>query len=222
MSERSDVAVDRYLASLYVPRDDALAAALSANAQAHLPAIDVSPLQGKLLQILSLSIGASRILEIGTLGGYSTLWLAGALPAGGKLVTLEVNPRHASVARTNFERAGLSDRIELREGPALESLVALGAEGARFDVFFIDADKSRNPDYLEWALKLAHRGSLLVFDNVVREGEILERNSQDPAVQATRTLHERLANDPRLLATAIQTVGAKGHDGLALAMVIGP
>ena len=219
MLERS-AAVDEYFSSLYDPGEEAMDAVLAANAAAHLPAIDVSPMQGRLLRILAQSIAARRILEIGTLGGYSTLWLAGALPADGQLMTLESNARHAKVARGNFERAGQARRIELREGPALKWLAALAAEGQRFDFCFIDADKTNNPQYLDWALTLTHRGSLLVFDNVVRDGEILEPASRDPAVQGTRRLHERLAEEPRVLATAIQTVGAKGYDGFALALVL--
>jgi predicted O-methyltransferase YrrM len=217
--ERS-AAVDEYLAGLYGLEQDAMAAVLAANAAAHLPAIDVSPMQGRLLRILAQSIGARRILEIGTLGGYSTLWLAGALPPDGQLITLEANARHAKVARGNFECAEYGKRIELREGPALKSLAGLAAEGQRFDVCFIDADKPNNPQYLDWALKLTHKGSLLVFDNVVRDGEILKPKSRDPAVQGTRRLHERLAEDPRVSSTVIQTVGAKGYDGFALALVL--
>jgi len=213
-------AVDAYFSSLYGPGEEAMAAVLAANAAARLPAIDVSPMQGRLLRILAQSIGARRILEIGTLGGYSTLWLAGALPPDGQIITLEANARHAKVARGNFERAGRTKQIELREGPALKSLAGLAAEGQRFDVCFIDADKVNNPQYLDWALKLTHQGSLLVFDNVVRDGEILESGSRDPAVQGTRRLHERLAQEPRVSATAIQTVGAKGYDGFALALVL--
>jgi predicted O-methyltransferase YrrM len=219
MLERS-AAVDAYFSSVYGPADDAMAAVLAANAAADLPTIDVSPMQGRLLRILAQSIGARRILEIGTLGGYSTLWLAGALPEDGQLITLEANARHAKVARGNFERAGRDKQIELREGLALKSLAALAAEGQRFDCCFIDADKINNPHYLHWALKLTHPGSLLVFDNVVRDGEILEAESSDPAVEGTRRLHERLAEEPRVLATAIQTVGAKGYDGFALALVL--
>lgn len=221
MSEERYEAVDRYLAQRYVPGDDALAAALAANAAARLPAIEVSPTHGKLLQILARMVGARRILEIGTLGGYSSLWLAGALGADGRLITLELNPRHAAVARNNFVLAGLADRIELREGPALDSLAKLQAEGAGpFDFFFIDADKPNNPNYVSWALKLSHPGSLIVIDNVVRQGAIVDERSHDPAVQGTRRLHDMLAAEPRLTATAIQTVGAKGYDGFALAMVI--
>ena len=221
MSEGKYEAVDQYLAERYAYGDDALTAALAANAAARLPAIDVSPTQGKLLQILAKMIGARRILEIGTLGGYSSLWLAGALPADGRLITLEFNARHAGVALSNFGRAGLTDRIELREGPALESLEKLHAEGVEpFDFFFIDADKPNNPNYLDWALKLSHRGSEIVFDNVIREGAILNAGSRDPAVLETRRLHDMIAAEPRLSATAMQTVGAKGYDGFAIALVI--
>jgi predicted O-methyltransferase YrrM len=220
MSEEQCEAVDRYLAERYAPGDDALAATLAANAAARLPPIAVSPTQGKLLQVLAQMIGARRILEIGTLGGYSSLWLAGALPADGRLITLELNARHAAVARSNFVRAGLADRIEVREGPALDSLSALLAEGAApFDFFFIDADKVNSPNYVAWTIKLAHRGSVIVIDNVIREGAIVNARSRDPAVQGTRRLHDMLAAEPRLSATAIQTVGAKGYDGFAIALV---
>jgi predicted O-methyltransferase YrrM len=214
-------AVDSYLDACYADFDEARAAALRANRAAKLPAIDISPSQGKFLQLLAQSIGARRILEIGTLGGYSTLWLAGSLPPDGRVITLEFDPRHAAVARGNIERAGLSDRIELSEGPALESLAAIErAQEGPFDVFFIDADWVNQPQYLSWALKLARRGSLIVFDNVVRDGAIVDTHSRDAAVRATRELHERLGSEPRLLATALQTVGAKGHDGFALALVV--
>jgi len=220
MSDEQYEAVDQYLAERYAPADDALTAALAANNAAHLPPIAVSPTQGKLLQILAKMIGARRILEIGTLGGYSSLWLAGALPADGLLITLELKARYATVARSNFVRAGLADRIEIREGPALDSLERLHAEGAEpFDFFFIDADKVNSPNYLTWALKLSHRGSVIVFDNVIREGAIVDAGSRDLAVQATRRLHDLLASDPRLSATAIQTVGDKGYDGFAIALV---
>jgi predicted O-methyltransferase YrrM len=221
MTEERFEAVDRYLGELYVPAEDALTATLVANAAARLPAIAVSPMQGKLLQILARMVGARRILEIGTLGGYSTLWLAGALPADGRLITLELDARHATVARANFVRAGLADRIEVREGPALKSIEALHAEGADpFDFFFIDADKVNSPNYVTWALKLAHPGSVIVIDNVIRDGAIIDPNSRDPAVLGTRRLHDLLASEPRLSATAIQTVGDKGYDGFAIALVI--
>jgi predicted O-methyltransferase YrrM len=220
MSDDKYEAVDQYLAQRYTSGEDALAAAVTANDAAGLPAIAVSPTQGKLLQILARMIGARRILEIGTLGGYSSLWLAGALPADGRLITLELNPRHATVARANFVHAGLADRIEVREGAALKSLEKLHAEDAEsFDFFFIDADKANSPNYVDWALKLAHRGSVIVLDNVIREGDILNARSRDPAVVGTRRLHELLASEPRLSATAIQTVGDKGYDGFAIAIV---
>jgi predicted O-methyltransferase YrrM len=220
MSNNHYRAVDRYLAERYAAADDALTAALAATDAAGLPPIAVSPTQGKLLQVLARMVQARRILEIGTLGGYSSLWLAGALRAGGRLITLELNARHAAVARSNFVRAGLSDRIELREGPALDSLARLHAESAEpFDFFFIDADKANSPNYVSWALKLAHRGSVIVIDNVIREGAIVNARSRDPAVLGTRRLHDMLASEPRLSATAIQTVGVKGYDGFALAVV---
>jgi len=220
MSDEQYQAVDQYLAERYAPGDDALTAALAANEAAGLPPIAVSATQGKLLQILARMIQARLILEIGTLGGYSSLWLAGALPADGRLITLELKARHASVARSNFVRAGLADRIELREGPALDSLAKLQAEGVGpFDLFFIDADKPNSPNYVTWALKLAHRGSVIVIDNVIRDGAIVNEHSGDPAVQGTRQLHDMMAADPRLSATAIQTVGAKGYDGFTIALV---
>jgi predicted O-methyltransferase YrrM len=212
--------VDRYLADHYAPADDVLTATLAANVAARLPAIAVSPTQGKLLQILARMVAARRILEIGTLGGYSSLWLAGALPADGRLITLELDAHHAATARSNFVRAGLADRIEVREGPALKTLAALHAAGADpFDFFFIDADKVNSPNYVTWALRLAHRGSVIVIDNVIRDGAIIDPNSRDPAVQGTRRLHDMLADEPRLSATAIQTVGDKGYDGFAIALV---
>src|ERR1700733_3846903 len=221
MSDEQYQAVDQYLAERYAPGDDALAAALAANEAAGLPPIAVSATQGKLLQILARMIQARRILEIGTLGGYSSLWLAGALPADGRLITLELKARHATVARSNFVRAGLADRIELREGPALDSIEKLHTEGVEpFDFFFIDADKPNSPNYVSWALKLAHRGSVIVIDNVIRDGSIVDEGSRDPAGRATRRLHDMIAAEPRLSATAIQTVGVKGYDGFAIALVI--
>jgi len=220
MTENCFEAVDGYLTERYAPAEDALTAALAANDAARLPPIAVSPTQGKLLQLLARMIQARRIMEIGTLGGYSSLWLAGALPADGRLITLELNPNHAAVARSNFVRADLADRIELREGPALDSLAKLQAEGGGpFDFFFIDADKVNSPNYLSWALKLAHRGSVIVIDNVIRDGAIVDPASRDPAVLGTRRLHDMMAAEPRLSATAIQTVGAKGYDGFTIALV---
>jgi predicted O-methyltransferase YrrM len=214
-------AVDSYFDELYTSGDTRPAAALASNHSAGLPAIDVSPTQGKLLQILALAQNARNILEVGTLGGYSTLWLAAALPDDGRLVTLEIDPRHAEVARANFARAGLADRIELRLGPAIESLRALqAARREPFDLVFIDADKSNNPHYITAAINLSRRGTLIVVDNVVRGGGVIDADSPDPNIQGTRQAHELLATHPRLVATAIQTVGSKGHDGFAIAVVV--
>jgi predicted O-methyltransferase YrrM len=215
-------AVDRYIADRLVPSDPVLDAVMKANADAGLPAIDVAPNQGKMLHLLALLLGARRILEIGTLGGYSTIWLARALPAGGRLVTLEAEPKHAKVAQSNIARAGLSDVVEIRVGPAIESLAKLNEEGIDpFDLIFIDADKPNNPIYLTWALRLSHRGSLIICDNVVREGEIVNPSSRDASVTGTRRFFEMLSHEPRLCATALQTVGSKGYDGFAMALVIG-
>ena len=220
MSQEQWTAVDRYLTDLLVPPDPALEAALQASAAAGLPPINVSPNQGKLLHLLARLQGARSVLEIGTLGGYSTIWLARALPAGGRLVTLESDARHAEVARANIARAGLSDVVELRLGPALETLPRLTAEGrGPFDLIFIDADKPSYPDYLAWALRLSRRGSLIVADNVVRNGAVLDPASDDPRVQGARRFNEALAAEPRVSATAIQTVGSKGYDGFAIALV---
>lgn len=214
-------AVDQYIGERLVPADAALEAALAANAAAGLPEIDVSAVQGKLLHVLALTKGARRILEIGTLGGYSTIWMARALPAGGRLVTLEAAPKHAKVARANIERAGMSKRVEIRVGPAADSLAELVKKRvAPFDLIFIDADKKSIPAYIGWALKLAKRGTLIVIDNVVREGAILDAASKDPDVQGVRAMFELLAAEPRLCAAAIQTVGTKKWDGLALAVVV--
>jgi predicted O-methyltransferase YrrM len=209
-------AVDRYLAGLFVKPDSALDEALEAVTAAGLPPDEVSPLQGRLLEVLARSVGARAILEIGTLGGYSTIWLARALPPGGRLVTLEVDREYAEVARVNVARAGLADSVEVRVGPALETLPQLRGP---FDVVFIDADKETNPDYLEWALRLSRPGTLIVADNVVRGGAVADAESTDPTVQGIRRFYERLAAEPRVAAAAIQTVGVKGHDGLAIAVV---
>jgi predicted O-methyltransferase YrrM len=214
-------AVDRYLADLLVRPDRALEAALETGAAAGLPPHDVSPTQGKLLQLLALLQGACTILEIGTLGGYSTIWLARALPDGGRLVTLEADPKNAEVAQANLARAGLGGVVELRVGQALETLPQLAADGGGpFDLIFIDADKRSNPEYLRWALELARPGTLIVADNVVRGGAVLDADSDDPSIQGVRRFYELLAGEPRVSATAIQTVGSKGHDGFALALVI--
>jgi predicted O-methyltransferase YrrM len=220
MSQEQWTAVDRYLTDLLVPPDPALDAALRASAAAGLPSIHVSPNLGKLLMLLARARGARTILEIGTLGGYSTIWLARALPAGGRLVTLEADPKHAEVARANIARAGLADVVELRLGQALDTLAQLAAEGrGPFDLIFIDADKPGYPDYLAWALKVSGRGSLILADNVVRNGAVIDPASDDPRVQGVRRFNELLAAEPRVSATAIQTVGSKGYDGFAIALV---
>jgi predicted O-methyltransferase YrrM len=213
-------AVDRYLTDLLVSPDPVLEAALHAGAGAGLPPHEASPTVGKLLHLLARSLGARSILEIGTLGGYSTIWLARALPADGRLITLEAVPHHAAVARANIERAGLASLVELRLGRALETLPHLAAEGCGpFDLVFIDADKAGNPDYLAWALELSRQGSLIVADNVVRAGSVADAAGGDPSVQGVRRFLELLAAEPRVCATAIQTLGGKGHDGLAIALV---
>ena len=195
--------------------------AVAANAAADLPAIDVAPNQGKLLHLLARVMGARKILEIGTLGGYSTIWLARALPEGGRMITLEANPKHAEVARANIARAGLSDIVTLRLGAALDTLPQLEKEGeSPFDLIFIDADKPNIPNYVKWALKLSRKGTLIIIDNVIRQGEVIEASSDDPNVQGARRLFEMFASEPRLEATALQTVGSKGHDGFAMALVI--
>jgi predicted O-methyltransferase YrrM len=218
MASERWTAVDRYLTELLVPSDPALEAALWTNAEAGLPPHDVSPAQGKLLHLLARLQGARTILEIGTLGGYSTIWLARALPPGGRLTTLESEPRHADVARANIARAGLADVVDLRIGRALEVLPAL-ADAAPFDLIFIDADKPSNPHYLRWALRLSRRGSLIVADNVVRDGAVVDDASTDASVQGVRAMLTLMAAESRLAATAIQTVGVKGYDGFAIALV---
>ena len=220
MTQDRWTAVDRYVTDLLVPSDAALDAAIEASTVAGLPAISVSPCQGKLLFLLARVMGARRILEIGALGGYSTIWLARALPPDGRLITLEVNAGHAEVARSNFARAGLADVIELRLGSALDVLPALVAQGVGpFDMIFIDADKPGYPDYLAWAIRLSRRGSLIVADNVVKEGTVLDADSEDPVVQGIRRFNAALAADPRVTATEIQTVGVKGYDGFAAVLV---
>jgi predicted O-methyltransferase YrrM len=221
MDQERWTAVDRYFTESLCGIDDSLDAALEANEEAGLPAIDVAPNQGKLLHLLAMMTGARRILEVGTLGGYSTIWMARALPADGRLVTLELESARGEVARANLERAGLSEKVEVWVGPALDSLRQLYEEGADpFDMIFIDADKPNNPGYLAWALKLSRRGSLIVVDNVVREGAIVDAESEDAAVQGTRAMFEMMRAEPRLSATAIQTVGSKGYDGFAMGVVI--
>jgi len=213
-------AVDSYIADLFLVPDPALEAALASSAAAGLPAISVSPTQGKLLHVLARVQGARRILEIGTLGGYSTIWLARALPADGRLISLEVDPKHAEVAQTNLDRAGLSSAVEIRLGPALDTLPKLVSEGrGPFDLIFIDADKPGYADYLKWSLKLARKGTLIIADNVVRKGAVADPASKDENVQGIRRFNEALAAEKRVTTTVVQTVGSKGYDGLALVLV---
>jgi predicted O-methyltransferase YrrM len=222
MSQEKWTAVDRYITDLLVPADEALEGVLKDSEAAGLPHINVTPNLGKLLWMLAKIQGASTILEIGTLGGYSTIWLARALPQGGKLITLEVDAKHAEIARTNIARAGLNKLVELRLGKALDSLAQLDAERrGPFDLIFIDADKPNNPDYFQWALKLSRKGSIIIVDNVVRDGEVINAASTDANVQGVRRFNELLAAEKRVRATAIQTVGSKGYDGFAIALVTG-
>jgi predicted O-methyltransferase YrrM len=210
-------AIDDYFDNALVASDPVLDAALRATEAAGLPAINVAPNQGKFLMLLARAIGASRILEIGTLGGYSTIWLVRGLAPDGRLITIEANPDCAEVARANLARAGLGEQVDLRVGRAQDVLPGLTAE-APFDLVFIDADKPGTPGYFQWAVKLARRGSLIIVDNVVREGEILDEDG-DANVQGLRRFFELAASDPRVTGTALQTVGAKGHDGLAILLV---
>jgi predicted O-methyltransferase YrrM len=213
-------AVDEYVAGLLAPHDPALEAALSASEAAGLPAIQVSPPQGKLLWLLAKSIGAGSILEFGTLGAYSTIWLGRALPGGGRLVTLEADPGYARVARESIARAELDDVVDLRVGQALDVLPELHAEAAGpFDFTFIDADKENSPAYFAWSLDHSRPGSLIVTDNVVRDGSLADAESEDQKVQAQRRLHEMVAAEERVSATTIQTVGGKGYDGFLVALV---
>ena len=211
--------VDTYIGEKLIGDDAILAAALAHNAENGLPPIDVSAAQGKMLYLLAQMAGARRILEIGTLGGYSTIWLARALPDDGALVTLEVDHMHARVAQANLDRAGLSDRAEIRVGPAMDSLAAM-TDVAPFDMVFIDADKQRNVNYVAEAIRLGRSGTTIIVDNVVREGGVLDAASDDARIQGTRALFDFLQSDPRIDATAVQTVGAKGWDGFVLARVV--
>jgi len=220
MSQDQWTAVDQYFADLLIPSDATLDAALADSAAAGLPPINVAPNQGKLLYLLAKLHGTRTILEIGTLGGYSTIWLARALPVDGRLVTLEVDALHANVARSNIARAGLADRVELRLGRAIDLLPELAAERREpFDFIFIDADKVSAADYFTWSLKLSRPGTVILVDNVVREGEVINAESSDASVQGVRRLNQLLAAEKRVTATAIQTVGSKGYDGFALAIV---
>lgn len=218
MSQKTWTAVDDYINDRIVHPDDVLAAALAASRAGGLPDIAVSAPQGKLLNLLARAMGARQILEIGTLGGYSAIWLARSLPAGGRLISLEYNPKHAEVARANLAQAGLATVAEVRVGRGLELLSALAGP---FDLFFIDADKPGYPDYFRGCLRLSRPGSVMVFDNVVRDGQIVDEGSSDPAVRAVRQLHEAIAAEPRVSATSIQTVGSKGYDGFCMAVVSG-
>jgi len=214
-------AVDDYSDAALVPPDPALDAALQAIVDAGLPEISVSPAQGKLLHLLALGQGARRILEIGTLGGYSAIWLARALPSGGRLVTLEADPRHAEVARASLASAGLAGVAEVRVGPALDTLPLLHAAGdGPFDLVFIDADKPSYADYLAWSVRLCRSGGMIIADNVVRGGAVADAGSRNASVQGVRRYIEALAAEPRVSATVVQTVGRKGYDGFALAVVL--
>lgn len=214
-------AVDQYLSDLLLPADPVLNPVLESSAAAALPAINVSPTQGKLLNLMARMCSAKRILEIGTLGGYSTIWLARALPADGKLITLEAEPKHAKVATANIDRAGFSKLVEVRLGPALQTLSHLvDQKSPPFDFIFIDADKPGYPDYLEWSLKLSRPGTVIVADNIIRDGAIIDPKHEDPRVQAVRQFNQMLGSNPHLSATALQTVGSKGYDGFAVALVL--
>ena len=214
-------AVDQYITDQLIPSDTVLDEAQAANAAAGLPAIDVAPNQGKLLHLLARIAGARKILEIGTLGGYSTTWLARALPEEGRLITLEFDAKHAEVARKNIARARLDGKVTVRQGAALDTLPLLVKEGeGPFDLIFIDADKKNIPNYLAWSLKLSRKGTLILVDNVIRDGEVIDASSEDPNVQGARQLFDALKAEPRLQATALQTVGSKGYDGFAMAVVV--
>ena len=213
---------EQYIVEHLLGRDEALDSVLAAAQAAEMPDIQVSPTHGKLLMLLAQMHGAKKILEIGTLAGYSTIWLARALPADGKLITLEFDPKHAAVARSNIAKAGFADRVEVREGSALNTLPLLKAEGAGpFDFVFIDANKTGYSDYLDWALQLTRRGSVIVADNTVQAGRIADADCDDPTVQAIRSFIEKLGAEPRVNATILQCVGSKGYDGLAIGVVTG-
>jgi predicted O-methyltransferase YrrM len=213
--------VDRYFADALIPAGDGFDDALGANRKANLPAIDVTPLQGKLLELFVRATNARRVLEIGTLGGYSTLWIARAIPDDGLVVSLELEPRHAEIAKQNLEAAGLAKRVNLRIGNASESLAVLAKEhAAPFDFIFIDADKASYPEYLQWSLKLSRPGTLIVADNVVRDGKVIDPENPDPNIQGVRRFTEMLSAESRLTSTVLQTVGGKGYDGFAISIVL--
>jgi predicted O-methyltransferase YrrM len=213
-------AVDKYFDEMLIPHDSALDDALAAASAENLPAIQVSSVQGKLLHLLARIMGARNILEIGTLGGYSTIWMARALPEGGRIITLEADPKHAEVAQKNFARAGVENKVELRLGKALDTLPKVAADGrGPFDMFFIDANKSNMPEYFEWSLKLARKGSVIIADNVVREGAVLDARSKDADIQGIRRFLEMVGKEKRVSGTALQTVSTKSYDGFALVLV---
>jgi predicted O-methyltransferase YrrM len=220
MNQERWTEVDRYITDLFVPADAALDAAMKASVAANLPAINVTPNLGKLLMLLAQVQGAKNILEIGTLGGYSTIWLARGLAAGGKLITLEYEPRHAEIAKKNIAGVGLGSSVEIIVGKALDTLPKLASAGrGPFDLIFIDADKPNNPGYFQWAMKLSRPGTVIVIDNVVRDGEVINAKSTDPGVQGVRKMNEMLVAEKRVTVTAIQMVGSKGYDGFAIVRV---
>ena len=213
--------VDDYFTESLIPADSELDAAIAGNREAELPAIDVTPLQGRFLELLIRATGTRRVLEIGTLGGYSTIWMARAVGPDGQVITLELDPYHAKIAQQNLENAEVADRVELRIGPASESLSALVAEkSAPFDFIFIDADKAGYPDYIQWSLKLSRPGTMIIADNVVRDGKVIDPGDPDPNIQGVRTFTELIAGEPRLSTTVLQTVGSKGYDGFAITVVL--
>jgi predicted O-methyltransferase YrrM len=213
--------VDGYLSHLLAPHDDALTRALDANHASGLPSIDVPPLLGKFLDVMIRIAGARRVLEIGTLGGYSTIWMARALPTDGRLITLELESKHAEIARANLQAAGMLDRVDIRVGPAVDSLRALHEIGAApFDLVFLDADKQSLPDYLAWSLKLSRAGTVIIADNVVRDGKVIDPATTDPQVRGVQRFLELAAQEPRLSTTAIPTVGARGYDGFSISVVL--
>ncbi|HEY1765494.1 MAG TPA: O-methyltransferase [Opitutaceae bacterium] len=220
MDETPWAAVDRYIAEHQIPSDPALESALADGVAAGLPAINVSPTQGKFLHLLTRIQQARNVLEIGTLAGYSTIWMARALPPGGRLVSLEIDPKHAAIARANLTRAGLDSSVDLRLGKALDILPQLAAERlGPFDLIFIDADKAGIPDYFTWALRLSRLGTVIVVDNVVRKGGVTDASSTDPGIQGVRRFNDMLNSEKRVSATTLQTVGIKGYDGFTLALV---
>jgi predicted O-methyltransferase YrrM len=223
MTQQLWTSVDDYITRLFIQSDPIMQDTLAASEAAGLPSISVAPNEGRLLMLLAQLCGARNILEIGTLGGYSTIWLARGMVSEGSLITLEANPKHAEIARLNIARAGFTDRVEVRVGPARDTLSQLASEGRRpFDLIFIDADKESYPEYLAWSIKLSRPGTLIIADNVIRDGKILDPTDTDPRVQGARRFNQLLADEPRVKATVIQTVGGKGHDGMAMAIVTTP